>query len=65
MLTEQMENSEKKFIEIIDKEVTNLDIQSHSVLEDSDAVLNIKTNLLKQEEDKKFGNRFLDDGKIK
>lgn len=65
MLTEQMENSEKKFIEIIDKEVTNLDIQSHSVLEDSDAVLNIKTNLLKQEEAKKFGNRFLDEGKIK
>lgn len=65
MLTEQMENSEKKFIEIIDKEVTNLDIQSHSVLEDTDAVLNIKTNLLKQEEAKKFGNRFLDDGKIK
>jgi len=65
MLTEQMENSEKKFIEIIDKEVTNLDIQSHSELEDSDAVLKIKTNLLKQEEAKKFGNRFLDDGKIK
>lgn len=65
MLTEQMENSEKKFIEIIDKEVTNLDLQSQSVLEDSDAVLNIKTNLLKQEESKKFGNRFLDDGKIK
>ncbi len=65
MLTEQMENIEQKFPEVIDGEGTNFDIQSQSVLNESDNVLKINSNLLKQEEVKKYGNRFLDDGKYK
>jgi hypothetical protein len=64
MLTEHMDNSDENLIEVVDHENTNIDFQSHSVLDEPDPILNIKTNLLKQEEVKKYGNRFLEDGML-
>jgi hypothetical protein len=64
MLTERMETTDENLAEMIDREISPTEEHSQSVIEEPNAVLNIKTSLLRVDEVKKNGNRFLEDGRL-